>query len=55
MKLQDYVTKPLEQSLKDLTLTKVQVHSDDESTIKAIELKYEEISQPKKEDKFKRR
>ena len=54
MKLQEYVTRPLEQSLKELTLTKVQVFSDDEGTVKAIELNYEDIPQLK-EDKFKRR
>lgn len=53
MKLQDYVTKPLEQSLKELTLTRVQVFSDDNGTVKAIELKYEDVSQSR-EEKFKR-
>lgn len=53
MKLQEYVTRPLEQSLKELTLTKVHVFSDDEGNVRAIELKYEEISPLKEKDKPK--
>lgn len=49
MKLNEVYSKPLKEVIDKLELSKVEIHTDDDGNVKAIELKYtEKAAEPPK-------